>query len=103
MAKRLEKQRDQSLEHVYIASALIYQGKDEPTLEKLEWMLGRVEDAIEAQRKIAKRDARAGTTPCLHQLRGGEAKCNGGGYDGCACGEYTQDDFAALMQGGWKR
>lgn len=43
------------------------------------------------------------TTKCIHELRGGEAKCNGGGYDGCACGPYTVADFKAAEEATWTR
>lgn len=36
--------------------------------------------------------------PCRHRLRGEESHCNGGGYDGCACGPYDQTDKARLRR-----
>lgn len=29
-------------------------------------------------------------TRCLHAQAGREARCNGGAYDGCACGPYPK-------------
>lgn len=37
---------------------------------------------------------------CRHELRGQESKCNGGGYDGCACGRYTKADKEKLRKRG---
>lgn len=41
--------------------------------------------------------------PCRETLRGREAKCNGGAYDGCACGPYNVADYKALEELSWKR
>lgn len=41
--------------------------------------------------------------PCIHELRGGEAKCNGGGYDGCACGPYNVADYKRIEELSWNR
>lgn len=33
---------------------------------------------------------------CREELRGKKSKCNGGGYDGCACGRYNEKDLAEV-------
>lgn len=36
--------------------------------------------------------------PCRHLLCGEESRCNGGGYDGCACGPYTARDQSLMRE-----
>lgn len=41
--------------------------------------------------------------PCREELRGGEARCNGGAYDGCACGPYNVADYKKMEELSWTR
>lgn len=38
---------------------------------------------VKAQKELKESDTR-----CIYERAGGIARCNGGGYDGCACGPY---------------
>lgn len=51
------------------------------------WNMIRALDLIESasDEQCPERDTR-----CLHEQAGREARCNGGGYDGCACGPYRR-------------
>ena len=54
----LEGRQLRDLEHIEITCSLISFGREQATVERLEWMKALLEDAIDAQQKIDKRDAR---------------------------------------------
>jgi hypothetical protein len=41
---------------------------------------------------VSERDS-SGASACIHT----PARCNGGGYDGCACGPYQREDAEAAI------
>lgn len=57
-ARTLEDRRDNELELARISLVLIDQGKEQPTTERLAYLVRVLDRARDAQEKIEKRDAR---------------------------------------------
>ena len=55
----------------------------------------------EIEQAVATARARLGIEfpPCREELRGRPGRCNGGGYDGCACGPYSAADRRKIRDG----